>query len=192
MHKIKLFPELSTPRLHLRRISATDQAFIFKGMSDPNVVQFYGSSYQTLGEAKSLMDWFEFIVDHGIGVWWGICLSDTPTKLIGACGIHDWEQQHHSAELGFWLLPQYWHQGFMGECLQTVLPFCFSNLDIHRLQARIQDGNIVSQQLLQRAGFQREGVLRGAELKQGTYINLHLYARLATDDHNLLNNTQLK
>ena len=192
MRRLEAFPELSTARLRLRRISMADHPTLFKAMSDPRVIQFYGSSYQTPEETRSLMDWFEFNFDHGLGLWWAICLQDAPTRMIGACGIHDWDQQHHAAELGFWLLPEYWKQGLMRECLQTLLPFCFSDLNLHRLQARIERENIASQQLLEREGFQREGILRDAELKNGAYVAIYLYARLATDDHDLLNNTQFK
>jgi len=175
------FPELRTDRLELRRISAADQTLIFTAMSHPEVTAFYGCRYETLSETQSLMAWFEVIVNHGTGIWWGICLKDAPDQLIGACGFHDWDRENHSAEIGFWLLPAYWQQGMMQEGLRTLLPFCFSELAIHRLQAYVEVGNTSSQKLLLKLGFQPEGVLRGARLKEQLYSDLLLYGRLAMD-----------
>jgi len=37
-----MFPEIETPRFFLKQIVADDQAFIFKGLSHPEVIPFYG------------------------------------------------------------------------------------------------------------------------------------------------------
>jgi len=186
----RTFPEIICSRLRLRRISDMDKALIFSAMSDERMVQYYGCRYETLTQTQSLMDWFELIFTSGIGLWWGICLKDAPEHLIGACGIHDWDQQQHTAELGFWLLPTHWQQGFMQECMQNLFPFFFTTLKLHRLQARVEAGNFASHKLLLHSGFQLEGVMRDAEFKKSRYVDVYLYARLATDSGDLLNNTQ--
>ncbi|MFZ6691659.1 GNAT family N-acetyltransferase [Undibacterium sp. SXout20W] len=181
MHVNTVFPNLNTQRLHLRRITDADKGQIFKAMSDEYVVKHLGCSYETLAEAQTLLDWYELIFHHEVGIWWGICLYDAPAQLIGACGIHDWDRQQHSAELAFWLLPEHWRKGYMKESLYAVMTHCFSTLLLHRLQARVDAGNSASQTLLLQCGFQQEGILRDAEFRGNEYFDVFLYARLATD-----------
>jgi len=57
-----MFPELATSRFFLQRILADDQAFIFKGLSDPRVIPFYGVQYSSYEATKSQMS---FMMKYG-------------------------------------------------------------------------------------------------------------------------------
>ncbi|MDA0162560.1 GNAT family N-acetyltransferase [Solirubrobacter ginsenosidimutans] len=52
-------------------------------------------------------------------------------------------------------------QGYMSEALGLVLHEAFVTLDLHRLEANIQPGNVGSLALVRRAGFQLEGFSPG-------------------------------
>jgi [ribosomal protein S5]-alanine N-acetyltransferase len=52
-------------------------------------------------------------------------------------------------------------QGYMSEALALVLHEAFVTLDLHRLEANIQPGNVGSRALARRAGFQLEGFSPG-------------------------------
>jgi RimJ/RimL family protein N-acetyltransferase len=52
---------------------------------------------------------------------------------------------------------------------------------VHRVQASTDVLNVAEQRALERAGFQREGVLRGAQWRRGAFHDLVSYARLRTD-----------
>lgn len=175
------FPVLRTQRLGLRRIVAEDRTAIFQGLSDPQVTQYYGVHYETFESTQAQMDWYELILRSGTGIWWGLHLHDTPETLIGTCGFYEWEQEHQCAELGFWLLPQYTGQGLMSEACKAILHCGYTRLQMHRVQARAEPENIASCRLIERAGFQLEGVLRECERKQERYVSLHCYSLLRTD-----------
>ncbi|MBC3885256.1 GNAT family N-acetyltransferase [Undibacterium griseum] len=175
------FPVLHTPRLILRRMSADDLPLLFRGMSDPRVTEYYGISYETQTLTQAQLDWFELIWASGTGIWWGLCFSHAPHVLIGTCGINEWEQEHHCAEAGFWIFPEYWGQGIMHESLQAMLAYCFKTLGIHRMQMLIEPANLSSWKLAERLGFQLEGVLRECERKQDHYADLKCYSLLASE-----------
>ena len=57
----------------------------------------------------------------------------------------------------------------------------FRTFPIHRVQASTDVSNVAEQKALERAGFQREGVLRGAQWRLGGWHDLLSYARLRDD-----------
>ncbi|MCW2776644.1 MAG: hypothetical protein JWN17_369 [Frankiales bacterium] len=57
----------------------------------------------------------------------------------------------------------------------------FATTGVHRVQASTDVENLAEQAALERAGFRREGVLRGAQWRQGAFHDLAAYARLRTD-----------
>ncbi len=175
------FVELATQRFLLRRIVADDVGVVFRGLSDPLVVAHYGVSYQSPDATRRQMAWFEEIRAAGTGVWWGICGHAPGSPLIGACGLNDINAEHRRAEIGYWLLPESWGEGVMAECLEAMLRHAFDAIGLHRVAADVDLDNHRSRRLLERLGFQPEGVRRGCELKGGAFLDLMCYSRLETD-----------
>jgi aminoglycoside 6'-N-acetyltransferase len=59
--------------------------------------------------------------------------------------------------------------------------YLFATTPVHRLQASTDVDNRPEQAALERAGFLREGLLRGAQWRRGAYHDLVLFSRLRTD-----------
>lgn len=176
-----MFPTFTTPRFLLREILQADIDAIYKGLSDPRVVEHYGVSYDSLLATQTQMDWYRALQEQQEGLWWGICRPDAAQTLIGACGVNDWERAHRRIELGYWLLPEFWGDGVMRECLAPVIEHAFTVLNVHRVEAVVVPQNIGSCRLLQRLGFIHEGTRRECELKRGQFNDLDHYGLLRTD-----------
>ncbi|MFZ6768426.1 GNAT family N-acetyltransferase [Undibacterium sp. Di26W] len=181
MPETRSFPVLHTPHYQLRQIVASDMSAIFQGLSDPRVSDYYGVSYDTLASTQAQLDWYEEVWQVGTGIWWGICSKEAPDHLLGTCGLHEWEQEHHCAETGFWLSPDHWGKAIIPECLNVMIAHCFQHLGLHRLQAMVEPENIASWRLIEKLGFQLEGVLRECEYKHGRYVDLKCYSMLAAE-----------
>jgi ribosomal-protein-alanine N-acetyltransferase len=65
-----------------------------------------------------------------------------------------------SAYLGYYICAPYAGQGYMSEGIRLILRYSFKRLKLHRLEANIQPGNLVSIALVKRMGFVREGYSR--------------------------------
>ncbi|HRO70531.1 MAG TPA: GNAT family protein [Chitinophagaceae bacterium] len=175
-----MFPELHTERFVLKQIIADDQAFIYDGLSNPDVIPFYGVSYKTLEETKSQMDFYDRIWREKTGIWWKIIDRDTGLP-VGACGMNNYTAAHQKAEIGYWLLPKFWKKGIMPEVVPVMIRYLFSHWKLHRLEAVIEDGNETSWRLAEKLGFCYEGRLRESEVKNGRHISLLMYSLLSTD-----------
>lgn len=175
------FPELRTPRFLLRRIVASDAPAVYAGLSDSRVMVHYGVSYDSLEATQREMDWYEELFRNSSGIWWGICELQRRAVLLGTCGLNEIEHEHRRAELGYWLIPDYWGSGAAQECVAAVVAHGFDSMGLHRIGAEVDTDNLRSCRLLERLGFQFEGIRRGYELKDGVFLDLKYYARLSTD-----------
>ena len=175
-----MFPELHTKRFLLKRIMPEDQAFIFKGLSHPDVIPYYGVQYKTFEETTGQMNFYDSLWRDKTGIWWKIVDRDNDNP-VGACGMNYYNVTHEKAEIGYWLLPEYWKKGIMPEVLPVMIGHLFSHWKLHRLEAVVEDGNDTSRRLAEKLGFQLEGKMRDAEIKNGKRISLLMYSLLATD-----------
>jgi RimJ/RimL family protein N-acetyltransferase len=64
------------------------------------------------------------------------------------------------AELGYVLARQYWNQGFMSEAVRAVADWAITAEGIFRVWAYCDTSNARSARVLEKAGMQREGILR--------------------------------
>lgn len=168
---------LHTQRLVIRDITDDDLPFIHKGLSDPDVIKYYGVSYNTLEEAKSQMAWYKEIESSNTGKWWLIVAANSAIAM-GAIGFNYYQKQHNRIELGFWLLPEYQGSGIMLEALTVLIPDFVAKWNIHRVEALVETENTASKKLLMKAGFLCDGLLRDYEQKDGRYISLEVFSKL--------------
>lgn len=87
-----------------------------------------------------------------------------------------------SAGLGYWIGAPYAARGVMGEAARDgLLPFAFDTLKLHRLEAACLPHNDRSRRLLNRAGFEEEGLARKYLCIDGAWRDHALFGLLAED-----------
>lgn len=86
-----------------------------------------------------------------------------------------------AASLGYWTGAPHARQGYMSAALQALLPFAFERLGLHRIEAACLPHNAASRRLLERTGFNEEGLARRYLRINGTWQDHVLYAVLRDD-----------
>ena len=81
-------------------------------------------------------------------------------QLIGSIELRDIDREHLQAELSLWVTPPQWGRGYATEAAGSVLPYGFQQLGLNRIYAYHLTRNAASGRVLEKAGFQREGLLR--------------------------------
>jgi [ribosomal protein S5]-alanine N-acetyltransferase len=178
------FPVFKTPRLFLRQFTDADLENVFRGLSNPEVIKYYGVSYTSLEASKDQMKFFSELEQKGTGIWWAIC-DHNNHKFYGAAGFNNLIKEHKKAEIGFWLLPEHWGRGIINEALPIILNFGFNKLNLHRIEALVETENLASKKVLANAGFIYEGTLRDFEIKNGRFISLEVYAKFNLNKNDL-------
>ena len=82
------------------------------------------------------------------------------------------------AELGYWLGKAFWGRGYATAACKALAQYLFDRYDLRRVEAHAHGGNLASQRVLEKSGFQREGVLRRAVIKGGEVRDVHLFGLL--------------
>jgi ribosomal-protein-alanine N-acetyltransferase len=76
---------------------------------------------------------------------------------------------------GYWLGEPYWGLGIMSEAARLFVQYAFETFDIISLQAGVFHWNPASMRVLEKAGFTKQGVLKGTVFKLGQIIDEHIY-----------------
>lgn len=102
-------------------------------------------------------------------------------------GIASWEAKDRGGppggcyEIGLALLPEHRGRGHGTAAHQVMVRHLFECTLAHRLEAQTDVDNVAEQLALERAGFRREGVLRGARFREGHWRDMLMYGLLRTD-----------
>lgn len=81
-----------------------------------------------------------------------------------------------NAEIAYWIAREYRLRGIMTQVIRRLAATLFTEFDIHRIWARPFADNIGSRRVLEKAGFEYEGLLKESVYKNGEYIDSVLYA----------------
>jgi RimJ/RimL family protein N-acetyltransferase len=100
-------------------------------------------------------------------------------KVIGSIGVLRKENVHRlTGELGYYIAEPYWGKGIMTDGVRQMCEYVFRNTDIVRIFAEPYAANAASCRVLEKAGFQFEGVLRRNAIKNGKFLDMRLYSIL--------------
>lgn len=83
--------------------------------------------------------------------------------------------------IGIELVPEVRGQGHGTDAQRLLADYLLASSDVNRVEASTDIDNVAEQRALERAGFQREGVTRGAQFRAGAYHDLIVYSRLRAD-----------
>lgn len=171
------FPIIKTERLLLRQFVDSDLENVFKGLSHPYIIKYYGVSYQTLEATKAQMVFFADLEKNETGIWWAVCSLDNNT-FYGAGGLNSLSKEHKKAEIGFWLISDFWGMGIMKEAMPLICNYGFNELGLHRIEGIVETENQNCKKVMAKLDFNHEGTMRECEIKNGKFISLDIYAKL--------------
>ncbi len=107
---------------------------------------------------------------------------DVNGKAVGGIGIvlqHDVERI--SAEIGYWLGESFWNKGIMTAAVEKMIKYAFTNFPIRKLYAPVFEYNHASMKVLQKAGFEKEAILKKAAIKNSRIVDLHYFSLIKKD-----------
>ena len=103
---------------------------------------------------------------------YAICLED---RAVGSIGAFRQSNIHfRTAELGYYLAREYWGRGIVTEAVRQLCERVFAQTDILRIYAEPFSDNVGSRRVLEKAGFQMEGILRRNACKNVRVLDMAL------------------
>lgn len=81
-------------------------------------------------------------------------------NLLGVVDLNRIERSHNFCNLGYWVRTDRTRGGVATEAVKLIARFDFEELKFSRIEIVVAVGNAASQRVAEKAGAQREGVLR--------------------------------
>ncbi|MGR9053702.1 MAG: GNAT family N-acetyltransferase [Gammaproteobacteria bacterium] len=138
--------------------------------------------------SRYLIDTFPYPYTWEYAIWWvrvGCKSGGSLNQVIeyrgefaGGIGLtpqHGWKR--HTAEIGYWLGEPYWGKGIASEALNLFCGFVFSEMQFRKLFAQVMASNASSIRVLEKCGFEQEGILKSEVIKDGQYFDMHHFGK---------------
>lgn len=175
------FPTIETSRLVLGPFEAPDATDVFELFGSEIWLKYVPREAltdpaQAVEKIQSMSKAFE----QRSAIWWAFH-EKTTGEFIGYGGLFEINRGDHNAEIGYGFKPESWGKGFASEAMGPIVDFGFENLGLRRIFGLIDPENIASIKVIERLGFEQEGVLRSAAFARGRYWDQCLYARVARE-----------
>lgn len=98
-------------------------------------------------------------------------------KVIGSIGVFRCDNIHsRTAEMGYYIGEPYWGNGYGTSAIRQASEYIFQHTDIIRIFAEPFAYNTASCRVLEKAGFQFEGILRSNAVKNSKVLDMKMYA----------------
>jgi len=100
-------------------------------------------------------------------------------KFVGVIGIvlqHDVYRK--SAEIGYWIGEPFWNHGIVTTAVSLMTTYAFGQLKLKKLFAGIFEGNEGSKKVLEKCGYQLEGIARKAVFKNNKFLDEYRYGKM--------------
>lgn len=108
-----------------------------------------------------------------------VFLKDDPETIIGTVCLYDISNSYSRADIGYKFSSAYHHKGYATEAVEKLIDIAFSELNLHRLCAHVQETNIPSLKLLIGLGFEKEGICRDYLCLNGIWTDHLQYSLIA-------------
>jgi RimJ/RimL family protein N-acetyltransferase len=107
-------------------------------------------------------------------------IAEEDDRLLGGLALHHLDPMRDTLEVGYWLLKEARGRGVATRAVRAAAEHAFAN-GICRMEAHVRVGNRASERVLERLGFEREGVKRRLLRHDGERVDATLFALLAPD-----------
>jgi RimJ/RimL family protein N-acetyltransferase len=141
-------PPLAAGGVVLRVPDDGDTAWITESYNDPDITQFIVGTPPPRRWAPSTEA--EFVIAHA-----------ADAEPLGLISLRLAERDPGLAAVGYWLRPEARGRGAATVAVKLISRWAFDELGVQRLELTTAPENVASQRVAERAGFIREGVLRG-------------------------------
>lgn len=100
-------------------------------------------------------------------------------EMIGGIGfLFNYGVDSHKSEFGYWIGEDYRGRGIMTSVLKKFVSMAFNFKYINRLEAHVFPENEASIRVLEKAGFQKEGIIKSNFVKEDRLRDTILYSMI--------------
>lgn len=172
---------LETPRLTLRPWRDDDIEPWVAMCADARVTEFFAGTYDRARAERIAAKTREVLAEKGYG-WWALEVKGKE-PFIGTIVLQDvpFDAPFTPAiEVGWWLAPEHWGNGYATEGARAALSFAFDTLHAAEIVAITSELNLRSQRVMERLGMTRDplGDFEHPAVDPGDKLRPHVLYRI--------------
>lgn len=167
--------ELETNRLSFRRYTLEDLPFVYELVRDARVMRYIGEGkVKDLDYAENLIhrmiEQYNNFDDYGLH----LLIEKGTNKYIGHAGIvAQIIDDTFELELGYWIHPAYWGQGYGKEAANALANYANEEMGLERYISAIQVGNTASEKIALSNNMTLEKVIEMEGKSVQIYVKLN-------------------
>ena len=166
---------IKSDKFSIREWKWGDEESLVKHANNFNVSRNLRNHFPYPYSINDAKNWLTTVTELKTPTNFAIAINSLAVGGIGV--IHGTAEHVNSAEIGYWLGEEFWSQGIMTEAVKLFTEYVFNNNDnLCRIYAMIYESNPASMKVLQKSGFQFEGIMRKHVTKHGKTMDAHIYA----------------
>jgi len=173
-------PMLHGRRLLLREWRTSDVPTVQEASQDP-FIPFITTVPSTSGEPEALAfieRQHDRLRTHAGYVF---AIADTSDRAVGLIGLFFSSGAASArASIGYWITSSQRRRGYAAEALGILTSWAKLHADLDRLELYVEPWNSGSWRAAERAGYEREGLLRAWERIDGKPCDMYMYAQRTT------------
>lgn len=165
--------KLETNQLMFRRYTMDDLAFVEELVTNENVMKYIGSGVvkdrnYAIQLIERMIEQYNNFDDYGLHV----LVHKESGKRIGHAGlVAQIIDDAFEMELGYWIHPDFWGQGYATEAAHALKQYAEQELELERYVSAIQVGNVASQKIALQNGMKLEKQIEMEGKQVEIYVN---------------------
>ncbi len=173
-----MFPEsFAAEGLRLRLVQPADAAALFPILNRPEVIEPTSSDGWTMDGLVTFGE--QNLLGAFSGKWARYAIIPDSGEPLGSVGFFNVDDRNRRLEIGYDLSPEAWGRGLMSRSARILVDWALAEGGFHRVEATVMVGNRRSERVLEKLGFEREGLMRGYKLVRGQFRDYSLWSLLA-------------
>lgn len=153
--------------VELRKLQKSDAKLFAELANDMRIAENTSDRFPHPYSESDAQRFIDMHIDESNAAVFGILFNG---DLVGGIGLHFRADIYRkTAELGYWVNPEFWGKGIATKAITQILEYGFSNLDIAVVVAHVFGRNAASQHILIKQNFTRLGVIPNGAYKLGKY-----------------------
>lgn len=166
-----------------RSLKPSDVGHFIEWVSDPEVIRYSMTKFHHLKTNHEITHWFYSTLRDEKSFQLAI-IDPASQKIIGYAGISGINKLDGNGEFFIFIGDKsYWGQGVATEVTKKIIRVGFDELKLHRIFLTASSKNPGALRAYEKAGFQREGVMREAFFRNGEYSDKIIMGLLNPSSH---------
>ena len=168
-------PQLPGP-VGLRSYRCSDAPALARYANEVAIAQHMHDAAPREYSVQDAEEWIRHVGNEQPQCHYSIAVGD---RLAGGVALLPGTDIYaHTAEISYWVAEEFWSRGLGTFAVREVTDSALGRLGFSRVFGRVFAGNTASQRVLEKAGYELEGLMRRGAFKDGRYLDVLQFARI--------------